>query len=344
MTNKFLTFDSILLTLKENFLAEIKSVKNEKEFGKLRGKFLGKSGEITKLTKRMGELPEDERRELGILLNKIKKEIEAEIEKKGRELEAPNDLLAKQGIDVTAPGIRPRVGQIHPVTQIIWELTEIFEKMGYQILEGPEIETDWYNFEALNIPQNHPARDLQDTFWLTNGMLPRTHTSAMQVRVMEKRQPPFKVAVPGWVYRCEREDATHASAFHNYEGFAVGENLSFADLKGTLYTFLQEVLGKETKLKFRAGYFPYVEPCAEISASCPRCSGEGCPSCGNSGWLEILGAGMIHPVVLRNAHIDPKKFSGFAFCPGPTRLAMIKYRTDDIRLFTNGDLRFLTQF
>ena len=216
--------------------------------------------------------------------------------------------------------------------------------MDYDIIEGPEIETDYYNFESLNIPKNHPARDLQDTFWLTNGMLPRTHTSSMQVRAMEGRKPPFKIAVPGWVFRSEREDATHASSFHHYEGFVVGEKISFSDLKGTLYTFLRYMLGNNIELKFRASYFPYVEPCAEISVSCPHCKTKGCKACGGSGWLEVMGSGMIHPTVLKNAHIDPRKYSGFAYVFGVTRLAMIKYQINDIRLFTDSDMRFLKQF
>lgn len=330
--------------LKNQAISAILEAKSDKELEELRIAYLGRKGEITQLLKEIPSLSSSERKEIGQIANDAKKAIEQALDEAKKAQAVKKIDIDKEWLDVTAPGEKPPTGHTHPVTQIIWELTEVFEQMGYQIMEGFEVETDHYNFEVLNIPKHHPARDLQDTFWLTNGMLPRTHTSAMQVRVMEKLKPPFKVAVPGWVYRCEREDATHASSFYHYEGFAVGKDISFADLKGTLYAFLQKVLGVDTKLKFRAGYFPYVEPCAEISASCPHCKGKGCAGCGGSGWLEILGAGMIHPVVLKNAKIDPKKYSGFAFCPGPTRLAMIKYRIDDIRLFTSGDLRFLNQF
>jgi phenylalanyl-tRNA synthetase alpha chain len=330
--------------LKSQAISSILETKDEKELEQLRINYLGRKGEITQLIKELPSLEPEEKKDLGRLLNDVKKAIEEAIKTQISNIEYRISKPDQGWFDVTLPGQKPLIGHLHPVTQINWELTEAFEQMGYQIMEGPEIETDHYNFEVLNIPKHHPARDLQDTFWLTNGMLPRTHTSAMQVRVMEKLKPPFKVAVPGWVFRCEREDATHAACFHHYEGFAVGEGISFADLKGTLYAFLQKVLGHDTKLQFRASYFPYVEPCAEISASCPHCQGKGCSACGGSGWLEILGSGMIHPMVLKNAHIDPRKYSGFAFCPGPTRLAMIKYQVDDIRLFTSGDLRFLNQF
>ena len=332
-----------ILQIKSQALKQIEKTKNLKELESLRIKFLGRKGKINQLFKKLMELKKEEKLKFGQLINETKKAIEQAI--KNQESKIKNQAeTKKEFFDVTLPGIKPSLGHINPVTQIVWELTEAFEQMGYQIMEGSEIETDYYNFQMLNIPLHHPARDLQDTFWINDKLLPRTHTSAMQVRVMSKLKPPFKVAVPGWVYRCEREDATHASVFHHYEGFAVGKNISFANLKATLYTLMQKILGYETKLKFRASYFPYVEPCAEISASCPHCKGKGCAGCGGSGWLEILGAGMIHPVVLKNVNIDPDKFSGFAFCPGPTRLAMIKYRIDDIRLFTNGDLRFLNQF
>jgi len=330
--------------LKSQAISNILEAKDEQELEEVRISYLGRKGEITRLIKKLPSLDPEEKRELGRLLNDLKKAIEDAIENQRLGMGKKRGVVKKEWLDVTAPGKKPLVGHIHPVTQIIWELSEVFEQMGYQIMEGPEIENEHYNFEVLNIPKDHPARDLQDTFWLTNGLLPRTHTSAMQVRVMEKLKPPFKVAVPGWVFRSEREDATHAACFHHYEGFVVGQGISFADLKGTLYAFLQKILGYQTKLQFRASYFPYVEPCAEISASCPHCQGKGCPACGGSGWLEILGSGMIHPQVLKNAQIDPQKYSGFAFCPGPTRLAMIKYQVDKIRLFTGGDLRFLNQF
>lgn len=326
-------------------ISEIKKAKSFPELESLRIKYLGRKGKINALLKEIACLPIKERIKWGRLANEAKAETEKILREKHQSLKKTKTKdLEKEWLDVTRPGKKPKIGHLNPVTQVLWELTEAFEKMGYQIIEGPEIETEEYNFELLNIPKYHPSRDLQDTFWIDDNLLPRTHTSVMQVKVMKELTPPFKVAVPGWVYRCEREDATHASYFTHYEGFAVGENITFSDLKGTLYYLIRYVLGEKVELKFRASYFPYVEPCAEISASCPRCFGKGCPSCGGSGWLEILGSGMIHPIVLRNAGIDPKKYSGFAFCPGPTRLAMIKYQIGDIRLFTSADLKFLNQF
>jgi len=319
--------------------------KSSREIENLRLKYLGRKGEINKLMETLPTLPKEERSALGKQINELKVILARALDEQQSSLRKSELLKSeKESLDVTVPGIRPQIGHIHPVTQATTEILEAFTELGYEIIEGPDVENDHYNFEVLNIPKTHPARDLQDTFWLTNGLLPRTHTSAMQVRVMEQRKPPFKIAVPGWVYRQEREDATHASSFHQVEGFAVGEHISFAHLKGTLFTLLRKVLGDETKLKFRASYFPYVEPCAEVSATCPHCKGRGCDICKQSGWIEILGSGMIHPVVLKNAGIDPKKYSGFAFAFGSTRLAMLKYKINDIRLFTGGDLRFLEQF
>lgn len=341
-----MTLREELLHLKNEALGSITNATTVDELEETRISFLGKKGKIAEVFKKIPSLQTEEKAAIGKLANEVKiiledafNETQDRITKKTYEEEVKNEE-----IDVTAPGIKPTFGAIHPVTRIVWQLKETFERLGYQILEGNEIETEWYNFTALNIPPNHPARDLHDTFWIDDIILPRTHTSNMQVRTMEKLKPPFKVAVPGWVYRCEREDATHASQFWHFEGFVVGKNISFSDLKGTLTLLMRSVLGKNTLLKFRASYFPYVEPCAEMSASCPHCNMKGCVSCGWSGWLEILGSGMIHPVVLENAGIDPKVYNGFAFCPGPTRLAMIKYKINDIRLFTSGDIRFLKQF
>jgi len=331
-----------LLNLKNQALALISEAKTESEIESYRVAYLGRKGKINQLLKQIPELDDEEKGQAGALVNDVKNTIKEALEEKQKEFNLSE--RTEKGFDVTMPGTKPQIGHINPVTQIIWELTEAFEQMGYKIVEGPEIETEFYNFEVLNIPKNHPARDLQDTFWLSETLLPRTHTSAMQVRIMEKLKPPFKIAVPGWVYRCEREDATHASVFTHFEGFAVGKNISFANLKATLFSLMQKVLGNKTQLKFRASYFPYVEPCAEMSASCPHCQTKGCPACGNTGWLEILGSGMIHPQVLKNAKIDPEKYSGFAFCFGPSRLAMIKHQINDIRLFTSNDLRFIKQF
>ncbi len=335
-----------LLHLKNEVLGYITSATSLDELEEFRVRYLGKKGKISEIFKSIPSLSLDEKSITGKIANEVKVILEDAFSEARERIirKAYDQEIKSEQIDVTAVSVKPSYGSIHPVTKIVWELKETFERLGYQIMEGAEIETQWYNFTALNIPANHPARDLQDTFWIDNTILPRTHTSAMQVRVMEKLKPPFKVAVPGWVYRCEREDATHASQFWHFEGFVVAKNISFSDLKGTLTLLMRSVLGEKTQLKFRASYFPYVEPCAEMSASCPHCNTKGCSACGGSGWLEILGSGMIHPKVLENAGIDPKVYNGFAFCPGPTRLAMIKYKINDIRLLTSGDLRFLKQF
>lgn len=340
-----MTLEEELLHLKNEAIGFIASATDLTELQKIKVKYLGRKGQFNLILKKLPELSPDKKFLSGKVANEVKNILIEAIAQSRQRIESMFEKKEeRKKIDITAPGIKPPLGHLNPVTQIIWELIQVFEKLGYTVLEGNEIETDWYNFTALNILSDHPARDLQDTFWISETLLPRTHTSAMQVRVMEKLKPPFKVAVPGWAFRSEREDATHASQFYHFEGFAVAKDISFADLKGTLTLLMKEILGEKTKLKFRASYFPYVEPCAEMSASCPHCALKGCPSCGGSGWLEILGAGMIHPVVLKNSGIDPDEYSGFAFCPGPTRLAMIKYKIDDIRLFTSGDLRFLNQF
>lgn len=334
-----------LTQLRQSLLQQVQNSSSIQNIESLRIKYLGRKGEINKLMETLPTLPKDERGSFGKQVNELKETITQALKEREEELrESEITKLSGEKLDVTIPGIKPNLGHINPLTQVIGDITRIFDEMGYEIVEGPEIETDHYNFEVLNIPKTHPARDLQDTFWLTNGFLPRTHTSAMQVRVMEKRKPPFKIAVPGWAFRSEREDATHAASFHHYEGFVVGDKISFSDLKGTLTTMLRKLLGEELQVKFRASYFPYVEPCAEVSVSCPHCKTKGCKACGGSGWLEIMGSGMIHPTVLKNAKIDPKKYSGFAYVFGTTRIAMIKYRINDIRLFTGGDLRFLEQF
>jgi len=331
--------------LQDDFGANITSASDSKTLEELRIRYLGRNGEVNRLMEKLPTLPSEERGSFGKEVNALKSAIKLALDEQEKKVSGEEiSKLSDEKLDVTIPGIKPNLGHIHPVTQAMDEILQAFVELGYEIKEGPDVENDHYNFEVLNIPKSHPARDLQDTFWLTNGLLPRTHTSAMQVRTMETMKPPFKVAVPGWVYRQEREDATHASSFHQVEGFVVGEGISFANLKGTLFAILRKVLGSETELKFRASYFPYVEPCAEVSATCPHCKGQGCTVCKQSGWIEILGSGMIHPKVLQNAGIDPKKYSGFAFAFGSTRLAMLKYKINDIRLFTGGDLRFLQQF
>ncbi len=334
-----------LISVQQQFQKNLEDTSSLSQLEQLKIDYLGRKGEINKLMEVLPSLAKEERSEFGRQVNSLKHEITRSLNQKEEELRKKEiTKRSEESLDVTIPGTKPSLGHIHPVTQAMDEILNAFTELGYEIMEGPDVENEHYNFEVLNIPKTPPARDLQDTFWLTNGLLPRTHTSSMQVRVMEKMKPPFKIAVPGWVYRQEREDATHAASFHQVEGFVVGEGISFAHLKGTLFTLLRKVLGDETELKFRASYFPYVEPCAEVSATCPHCKGNGCGVCKQSGWIEILGSGMIHPVVLQNAGIDPKKYSGFAFAFGSTRLAMLKYKINDIRLFTGGDIRFLKQF
>jgi phenylalanyl-tRNA synthetase alpha chain len=257
----------------------------------------------------------------------------------------------QEGIDISLPGRPLPMGRLHPITQVINEINDIFISMGFQVVEGPEVEWDYYNFEALNIPKEHPARDTMATLWMdykTEGgersMLLRTHTSPMQIRVMEKVRPPLRIVVPGKVYRYEATDATHIPMFHQIEGLAVDEGITMADLKGTLFEFARRFFGQERKVRFRCDYFPFVEPGAEMAIECAVCRGSGCRLCGSSGWIEILGAGMVHPKVLEQVNIDPEVYSGFAFGMGIERIPMLRYGIDDIRLFYGSDLRFLRQF
>lgn len=303
--------------------------------------YLGRKSELNGILKTLGQLSIVEKKEIGSLANRVRSEIEKEFEEKKDALLTESD---SGSFDLTSPGRLYEVGHIHPVNQVIAEITEVFKSMGYTIAEGPEIEDDWHNFEALNMPPDHPARDMQDTFYLENGAIPRTQTSSVQIRFMENNQPPIKIVSPGKVHRNENEDATHSWVFHQIEGLVVDKNITFADLKGTLEAMAKATLGPETKTRFRPSFFPYTEPSAEMDASCPHCMGKGCRSCGYSGWLELLGAGMVHPQVLKNMGIDPEVYSGFAFGMGPERIAAIKYRIPDVRYFWHPDTRFLEQF
>jgi len=315
--------------------------------------FLGRKATLTTILRQLVTLPPQDRPAMGLLANQVKQAIEASITNRRAALEAiPSDeLLAADRIDVTLPGRRPTVGRLHPLTQIIREICSIFAGMGFAVIEGPEVEWDYYNFEALNIPEDHPAREMWDTFWIDPAsapvgkpMLLRTHTSPMQIRIMEQTKPPVRVVVPGKCYRYEAVDASHESQFHQIEGLAVDEHLTFADLKGTLYAFVRRLFGNERKIRFRCDYFPFVEPGVDMSIDCFRCKGAGCRLCKTTGWLEILGAGMVHPNVLARVGYDPARYTGFAFGLGPARVAMLKYGIDDIRLFHSNDLRFLQQF
>lgn len=310
-------------------------------------KFLGRKGELTLVLRSLGELPPEQRKLLGPQANSLKNLLEERFQARRFELEKKetDQRLTGQSVDVTLPVGTRRAARPHPLTQINNEILSIFQELGFEVADGPEIETDHYNFTALNIPKDHPARDMQDTFYIGKGnLLLRTHTSPVQIRVMEKRKPPLRIIAPGRVYRHEATDATHSAIFHQVEGLAVAENLSFADLKGTLALFARRMFGPQSEARFRPSYFPFVEPGAEMLVSCIFCKKAGCRVCKMTGWLELLGAGMVHPNVFNKVGINPEKFTGFAFGMGVERIAMLKFGINDIRLFYDNDLRFLEQF
>ena len=294
----------------------------------------------------MGKLSPEERPVMGQLANKVRGDIESELSSKVREIEemALAKRLREESIDVTLPGKRPSLGGLHPLTTVLNLITDVFLGMGFNVAEGPEVELDYYNFEALNIPRNHPARDTQDTFYINQNILLRTHTSPTQIRVMEKQSPPIKIIVPGRVYRSDAVDATHSPIFHQIEGLVVDENITMGDLKGVLDVFAKRMFGEKTRTRFRPHHFPFTEPSAEMDVSCVTCEGTGCRICSNTGWIEILGAGMVHPKVLEYGKIDPNRYSGFAFGMGLDRIANQIYGIDDIRLLYENDIRFLSQF
>lgn len=334
-----------LFALKEEALHCIEKSKDLKELNDIRIKYLGKKGKLTAILRGMANLSPEERPVIGKLANEIKEALEQKFSLKISELKetAKNARLQQEIIDVTIPS-KVILGHKHPLTLVLDEIKEIFLGLGYEVVEGPEVELDYYNFEALNIPKDHPARDMQDTFYITEEILLRTHTSPVQVRTMEKKMPPIKVIVPGRVYRSDEVDATHSPVFHQVEGLVVGKNVTMADLKGTLITFAKKFYGQGRKVRFRPSYFPFTEPSAEMDISCIACDGKGCRVCSYTGWLEILGCGMVHPNVLKNCGYDPEEFTGFAFGMGIERIAMLKYGINDMRLFFENDLRFLEQF
>ena len=333
-----------LINIKEEALNALSSVTDEKELNDLRVKYLGKKGVITLSLKRVGSLSSEERPEFGRQVNEVKKFLEEGIKAKKDELKKKASLDEKKDFfDPTLPGERPARGTLHPITQVMDEVISIFTFMGFEVAEGPEIESDYYNFEALNIPKDHPARDMQDTFYITDDIVLRTHTSPVQIRTMEKESPPIRIIAPGKVYRCD-SDISHTPMFHQVEGLFVDEGISFAHLKGILKIFVHEVFGRDTALRFRPSFFPFTEPSAEVDVQCVICKGKGCRLCSNSGWLEILGAGMVDPEVFKSVNYDSEKWTGFAFGMGIERIAMLKYGIDDIRLFFENDLRFLKQF
>ena len=307
-----------------------------------RVRFLGRKGELAQLFKELAKVPEQERREIGRLLNEAKSRLE-EIFEQAAQRSRDFDAARGEAIDVTAPGRLPLTGRLHPITQTAMEVCRIFNWLGFEAVEGPEIELDYYNFEALNLPKDHPARDMQDTFYISDEVVLRTHTSPLQVRVMEKRKPPVQVIAFGRTYRRD-SDVTHTPMFHQVEGLMVGKDVSFGDLKGILSSFVHQMFGPEVALRFRPSFFPFTEPSAEVDIECVMCRGKGCRVCKGTGWLEILGSEMVDPEVYRHVGYDPEEVTGFAFGLGIERIAMLKFGIDDLRLFFENDLRFLEQF
>jgi len=341
-----------LNVLQDEVLERIRNCNSEPEMEQVRVETLGRSGRLTLMLRGLKELPAEERPRAGEQLNHLRKLFEERIEARARQIreQARAKALEDEWVDITLPGTRWQRGRVHPLTLAIDEIIDVFSGMGFEIARGPDIEDDYHNFEALNIPKDHPARDMQDTFFVSGGMLLRTHTSPVQIRTMEKRKPPLQIIVPGAVYRHD-DDATHSPMFHQVEGFVVDQQISFADLKGVLTHFLRQIFSRETGVRFRPSFFPFTEPSAEIDIQCLICGGQGtglqvqaCRVCKGTGWLEIMGAGMIDPQVFRFVRYDPEKVSGFAFGMGVERIAMLKYGIDDIRLFFQNDLRFLRQF
>ena len=311
-----------------------------------RVRFLGKKGEITSILKQMGGLSPEERPIIGQLANSVRQAVEESIAAAAEDLKKKQQelKLKAETIDVTLPGEKQPEGHRHPLEIVLNEVKDIFIGMGFQIADGPEVEWDYYNFEALNIPEGHPARDTQDTFYITEKMLLRTQTSPVQIRYMENHKPPIRMIAPGRVFRSDPVDATHSPLFHQIEGLVVDKNITMADLKGNLLTLAKKLYGENTEIRLRPHHFPFTEPSCEIDVSCFRCGGKGCPMCKNEGWIEILGAGMVHPKVLERGGIDPEEYSGFAFGLGVERLAMFRFSVDDMRLYYENDARFLSQF
>ncbi len=342
-----------LKVIKVEAIAELGGISDLTELERWRIHYMGKKGQLTQVLRQLGDLPPEDRRIIGALANEIKRQLEDELAgfKSRIARTTVESKLEKEWIDVTLPGYPVSPGRLHPTTQALREVCSIFTSMGFQWVEGPEVEWEYYNFEALNIFKGHPAYDMWDTLWVDfyneKGEMPmllRTHTSPVQIRIMEKTRPPVRVIMPGKVYRYEATDATHESMFYQVEGLAVDKDITFADLKGTLYEFARRLFGEERRVRFRCDYFPFVEPGVEVSIDCLACGGVGCRLCSNTGWIEILGAGMVHPDVLRRVDYDPEVYSGFAFGMGVERISMLRYGIDDIRLFYSNDLRFLNQF
>ena len=335
-----------LAELKEKALAQISASEGLEKLNDIRVAFLGKKGELTDMLKSLKDVAPEERPAVGQMVNEARAAIEAKLEERKRAFEKRlrEERLAAETIDVTLPAKKPMLGHRHPNTIALEEVERIFVGMGYEVVEGPEVEYDYYNFEALNIPKNHPARDEQDTFYVTDSIVLRTQTSSVQAHVMEQGKLPIRIIAPGRVFRSDEVDATHSPSFHQIEGLVIDKHITFADLKGTLAEFAKELFGADTKVKFRPHHFPFTEPSAEVDVSCFKCGGKGCRFCKGSGWIEILGCGMVHPHVLEMSGIDPETYMGFAFGVGLERIALLKYEIDDMRLLYENDMRFLKQF
>ncbi len=335
-----------LAKIKDDALRQIESSDALEKLNEVRVNFLGKKGELTTVLKSMKDVAPEDRPKVGQMVNELRDEIEHVLEQAKTKMEAKarESAMKREVIDVTLPAKRNLIGHRHPNRIVLDEVERIFIGMGYEVVEGPEVEYDYYNFEALNIPADHPAKDEQDTFYVTNDILLRTQTSPVQVRTMEKGKLPIRMIAPGRVFRSDEVDATHSPSFHQIEGMIVDKGITFADLKGTLAQFAKELFGEKTKVKFRPHHFPFTEPSAEMDVSCFKCGGEGCRFCKGSGWIEILGCGMVHPKVLKMSGIDPDIYSGFAFGIGLERITLLKYEIDDMRLLYENDVRFLKQF
>jgi phenylalanyl-tRNA synthetase alpha chain len=342
-------FESMEASLREmevSTRAQIESCTRPEALEEIRVEVLGRKGKLAQLSKNMGQFTHEQRGSIGKLLNRVKTELETTFEQKYSAFAAAalQARLESEWVDLTLPGKGPRRGSLHPVTIIQSEIEDVFRSLGFTVLDGPEVETEYHNFDALNIPPDHPARDMQDTFWMTNGTLLRTHTSPVQVRGMEKLGPPLRMIAPGRVFRNEEVDASHEHTFYQLEGMMIDRDVSVGNLIYFMKTLLGEVFKREVTVRLRPGYFPFVEPGFELDIQCLICNGTGCPVCKQSGWVELLPCGLVHPNVLRKSGIDPNEWNGFAFGLGLTRLAMMRYAIDDIRLLLSGDLRFLNQF
>ncbi len=335
-----------LEALRQKAFGDLEKLNSPKELEELRVRLLGKKGELTELLRGMGALPAEERPKMGQLVNQLRSSLEEAMAERETALRdaVRQARLQAETLDVTMPGAATPEGGLHPLSSVLDRLIDIFVSMGFDVVDGPEVETDHYNFEALNVPKDHPARDMQDTFYLGPNLLLRTQTSAAQIRTMETRKPPIRIICPGRVYRADEVDATHSPVFHQVEGLVVDKGITMCDLKGVLEQFAHEIYGEDTKVRFRPSFFPFTEPSVEVDVSCPECGGKGCRVCKGEGWIEILGAGMVHPRVLSGCGIDPEVYSGFAFGIGLDRLTTTRHKISDIRLLFENDLRFLQQF